>query len=415
VSFDSRTDRSTSLPFQRKCDEMSFWCNLPRPIIGLSPMDGVTDACFRSVIAHQGRPDVTFTEFTHVHDVCRGPEIHLETLLYSEVERPIVAQLYGKDPDLFYQAAYAVCELGFDGLDINMGCPSKSVAFSGSGAGLIRTPELARSIIQAAKRGIDDWANGQTLEQAGFKQARIEAFHRLNRRRGNITPISRRKLPLSVKTRVGYEEVTVEAWLEVLLKERPTTISLHGRTLKQMYRGSADWSAIARAAAMVRGSGTLLLGNGDIQSPWDIVSHVRETGVDGVLVGRAALGAPWFFRSKEQVRQLVCESFGIGATTDLGLVVPQEERFAILVDHAQQFQALFGQQQFYRMRKHLGWYCKGFPHAASLRAQMVRVSSVDELNQVLNDFQRRVTDQDRQESLRAEAIDGTGLLASRCS
>ncbi|NJN70926.1 MAG: tRNA-dihydrouridine synthase [Nitrospira sp.] len=111
---------------------MNFWLNLPRPIIGLSPMDGVTDACFRSVIASQGKPDVTFTEFTHVHDVCRGPEIQLETLLYSEVERPIVAQLYGKDPDLFYQAAHAVCELGFDGLDVNMGCPSKSVASSGS-------------------------------------------------------------------------------------------------------------------------------------------------------------------------------------------------------------------------------------------------------------------------------------------
>lgn len=94
-------------------------------------MDGVTDACFRSVIAQQGKPDVSFTEFTHVHDVCHGPEILLETLLYSERERPIVAQLYGKDPDLFYLAAQAVCELGFDGLDINMGCPSKSVARPG--------------------------------------------------------------------------------------------------------------------------------------------------------------------------------------------------------------------------------------------------------------------------------------------
>lgn len=394
---------------------MSFWCNLPRPIIGLSPMDGVTDACFRSVVARQGRPDVTFTEFTHVHDVCRGPEVHLETLIYSEVERPIVAQLYGKDPELFYQAAQAVCELGFDGLDINMGCPSKSVAASGSGAGLIRTPELACSIMQAAKRGIDDWANGQTLEQAGFKQTRIEVFQRMNRQRGNITPIVRRKLPLSVKTRVGYEEVAVESWIEKLLGEHPTVISLHGRTLKQMYRGSADWSAIARAAVMVRGSGTLLLGNGDIQTPWDIVSRFRETGVDGVLVGRAALGTPWFFRSKEQVRQLVCESFAIGATTDLGLVVPQEERFAVLRDHAQQFQALFGQKQFYRMRKHLGWYCKGFPHAASLRAQMVRVSSVDELNQVLYGFRRRIADQETQESPHGEAIDDRDLLTSRCS
>src|SRR3990172_4687001 len=129
---------------------MSFWSTLPRPIIGLSPMDGVTDASFRSIISQQGKADVTFTEFTHVHDVCRGPEILLETLIYSEIERPMVAQLYGKDPDLFYQAAHAACELGFDGLDINMGCPSKNVASSGSGAGLIKTPDLAQAIMQAA-------------------------------------------------------------------------------------------------------------------------------------------------------------------------------------------------------------------------------------------------------------------------
>mgnify|MGYP002400293689 CR=1 FL=1 len=415
MSFDSPTDPSTNHTLLRRFDEMSAWLELPRPIIGLSPMDGVTDACFRSVIARQGKPDITFTEFTHVHDVCRGLDLHLEPLIYGEAERPIIAQLYGNNPDLFYQAAQAVCELGFDGLDINMGCPSKSVASSGSGAGLIRTPELARAIIQAAKRGIDDWANGQTLLQAGFKPARIEAFARLNHRRGSVGPALRRKLPLSVKTRIGYDEVMVENWLEALLREQPTAISLHGRTLKQMYRGAADWSAIRRAAAMTKGSGTLLLGNGDIQTPWDIVSRVRETGVDGVLVGRAALGAPWFFRSKEQVRRLAGEAVEMRDNTELGIAMTQDERFAVLVDHARQFQALFGQQQFYRMRKHLGWYCKGFPHAASLRAQMVRVSSVVELNQVLHDFQQRVVDQDTHESSCSEVTDDTGLLASRCS
>lgn len=375
-------------------------------------MDGVTDACFRSIIAQQGKPDVSFTEFTHVHDVCHGPEIHLETLLYSERERPIVAQLYGKDPDLFYLAAQAVCELGFDGLDINMGCPSKSVASSGSGAGLIRTPELARAIMQAAKRGIEDWAGGQTLEQAGFKPARVAIFERLNRQRGKIGPTPRRQLPLSVKTRLGYDSVTVEGWIEELLLEQPAVISLHGRTLRQMYRGTADWSAIGRAAALVRGTGSLLLGNGDVQSLDDIAVRVRETGVDGVLVGRGVLGAPWFFRSKEQARM---RARGVSGT-DVGRgrgEVSLNERFAVLVEHAQQFQALVGKKQFYRMRKHLGWYCKGFPHAASLRAQMVRVSSIEELHALLADFQ------DRLEAMtdlpRAESANESSVLVSRCS
>lgn len=391
---------------------MNFWLSLPRPLIGLSPMDGVTDACFRSVITRQGKPDVSFTEFTHVHDVCHGPEIHLETLLYSEGERPIVAQLYGKDPELFYLAAQVVCELGFDGLDINMGCPSKSVASSGSGAGLIRTPELARTIMQAAKRGIEDWVGGQTLEQAGLKSARVAMFERLNQLRGKTAPTPRCPLPLSVKTRLGYDSVTVEEWVEELLMEQPAVISLHGRTLRQMYRGTADWSAIARAVPLVKGTGTLILGNGDIQSLDDIAVRVRETGVDGVLVGRGVLGTPWFFRSKEQARMRARGVNSIELDRDSD-EVSLNERFAVLVDHARQFQTLVGEKQFYRMRKHLGWYCKGFPHAASLRAQMVRVSSVEELYALLHDFKNRpnaITDLPLNES-----ADEPSLLVSRCS
>ena len=167
---------------------MSFWQSLTRPIIGMAPMDGVTDATFRHTVAMHGKPDVSFTEFTHVHDVCRGPEFLLDSLIYHEAERPIVAQLYGKEPDLFYQAAHAVCELGFDGLDINMGCPSRSVASSGSGAGLIRTPDVAQAIMQAARQGIADWASGQTLEGAGLKPGRVAAIWRMNEQRQRCPP-----------------------------------------------------------------------------------------------------------------------------------------------------------------------------------------------------------------------------------
>ncbi|HEY6974250.1 MAG TPA: tRNA-dihydrouridine synthase family protein, partial [Nitrospiraceae bacterium] len=218
---------------------MNFWKTLPTPIIGLAPMDGVTDASFRHTVAIHGKPDITFTEFTHVHDVCRGPEFLLESLFYSEVERPIVAQLYGKDPALFYQAAHVVCELGFDGLDINMGCPSRNVASSGSGAGLIRTPDLAHEIMRAARQGITDWATGQSLESAGLKPARIAAIQRMNQQQSQPHPAIKRTIPLSVKTRLGYDAVIVDRWIEHLLAEHPAVISLHGRTLQQMYRGEA--------------------------------------------------------------------------------------------------------------------------------------------------------------------------------
>lgn len=360
---------------------MSFWSTLPRPIVGLSPMDGVTDATFRRVIALHGRPDVTFTEFTHVHDVCRGPEFLLNTLIYSELERPVVAQLYGKDPALFYQAAHAACELGFDGIDINMGCPSKSVASSGSGAGLIQTPDVAHAILQATTRAIHDWANGQTLEQAGFKPSRIAAIQAMRAARQGSGPAQRRVLPLSVKTRLGYDSVIVEDWVRHLAQERPAAITLHGRTLKQMYRGEADWSAIARAVQLVKGTGILLLGNGDVHSLNEVVQRVRSTQVDGVLVGRAVLGAPWFFQAKEQARELARADASDGCLEALEVGVDQ--RFAMMLDHARQFQAMCGSGQFHRMRKHLGWYCKGFPHAAALRGQMFRVSSSEDVETMI--------------------------------
>lgn len=364
---------------------MGFWRDLPRPVIGLAPMDGVTDAAFRLVVAVQGRPDVTFTEFTSVVDVCRGPEALLASLIYSERERPVVAQLYGKDPDLFYQAAHAVCELGFDGLDINMGCPSRSVASSGSGAGLIRTPDRARAVLRAARQGLLDWAAGQTLEAAGFKPARAALFRAMNERRAGAGAPARRVLPFSVKTRIGYDEVVIEEWIAHLLEERPAAISVHGRTLAQMYRGEADWSAIARAVRLARGTGTLLFGNGDVQSLRDVVRRVQASGVDGVLVGRGALGEPWFFRDKERARALARGPEAADGDLD-GPVTPPlglDERFRVMLDHCRRFEAIAGVSRFPRMRKHLGWYCKGFPHAAAMRAAMVRASSTADVERIV--------------------------------
>jgi tRNA-dihydrouridine synthase len=375
-------------------------------------MDGVTDSVFRLMTAGQGKPDVIFTEFTHVHDVCRGPELLLDSLHYHEAERPIVAQLYGKDPELFYQAAHVVCELGFDGLDINMGCPSRNVASSGSGAGLIRTPPLAHAIMRAARQGIADWTAGQTLEGAGLKAARVEIVNRFKARSSHPTAPVRSAIPLSVKTRLGYDEVIVERWIEHLLIECPTVISLHGRTLQQMYKGEADWAAIRRAAQLVRGSGTLLFGNGDVQSLSEVVHRVRETGVDGVLVGRAALGAPWFFQGKEEARRHAKTR----EPWDPDHWTPSvAARFEILLAHARHFERQCGAQQFRRMRKHLGSYCKGFPHAAALRARMFHVSSVADVEAVLADYQSGRLIDSGQPNASSLYEDQTAYLASRCS
>jgi tRNA-dihydrouridine synthase len=360
---------------------MNFWQSLPRPIIGLAPMDGVTDAAFRLTVARHGPPDVTFTEFTSVMDVCRGPERVLGSLIYGEPERPIVAQLYGNKPEAFYQAAHVVGELGFDGLDINMGCPAKNVASSGSGAALIRTPALAHEIMRAAREGLRDWAAGQSLEAVGLKPSRSELVRRMNlARQAEAAP--RREIPLSVKTRLGYDSVVIESWVGHLLEERPAVISIHGRTLAQQYRGEADWEAIARAAGVARGTDTLVFGNGDVHTLQEAAQRIRRHRVDGVLVGRAALGAPWFFRNKEWAR---CAGSGDERPEPV-VAVALPERFRIMLEHARQFEALFGQARFPAMRKHLGWYCRGFRDAATLRGLMFRATTSAHTAQILEEF-----------------------------
>ncbi|MGH7835632.1 MAG: tRNA dihydrouridine synthase [Candidatus Binatia bacterium] len=363
---------------------MNFWQTIEKPIIGLSPMDGVTDASFRFITAKHGGPDVTFTEFVNVETAFFAPHTLIKDLTYSEIERPVVAQIYGHTPELFYKVAHIVCELGFDGLDINMGCPAKKVAAKGSGAALIRTPALARSIIRAAGRGIKDWLEGQTLSDLNIGPEIVETIRTANRIRAGLeAPVERRLIPVSVKTRMGYDRVVVEEWIQTLLEEIPSAISLHGRTLQQGYKGNADWEAIARAAHLAKNSGSLILGNGDLQSMEDVRRRAREAGVDGVLVGRAAQGNPWIFRAKLQVKQ------ALRANRDVCIHEPLiglEQRFKVMLEHSRHFERRWGAQCFVGMRKHLAWYCYASPKAAELRSRMVRVNNVDEAVACLRNY-----------------------------
>ncbi len=357
---------------------MHFWHRIDKPIIGLSPMDGVTDASFRLVAARYGRPDLCMTEFTSVEAICCGAEGFVRDLSYGEYERPILAQIYGRTPHAFYQVAHIVCDLGFDGLDINMGCPAKNVANKGCGAGLILDPELAVTIIRAARQGLEDWAAGQRLEDLGLAPDVLERVRHMNR--GRTPQAHRHRIPLSVKTRVGYDKVAVDEWIPVLLGERPAAISLHGRTLKQMYKGFADWDAIGRAVELARDLPTLILGNGDLKSMPDVVERIRQTGVDGVLLGRGAMGNPWVFRDKQWAKDILA---GIADPDGAGLDVTREERTRVLLEHSRHFESLWGERRFPAMRKHLAWYCKGFRGAAQWRAQMVRARNAEEVARIV--------------------------------
>lgn len=345
----------------------SFWQQLPRPFVGLSPMDGVTDLPFRTITKRYGKPDLMFTEFSSVEGLCRGASELLKEFLYSVEQRPIVAQIYGTTPEFFRQMTIALCQLGFDGVDINMGCPAKNVAHSGAGAALIKTPELAIAILQAAKQGVKDWQAGQTVDNCPNLTPEIRQKIQQQIADLNLV-VTPKPIPVSVKTRIGYDSISVTEWVRYLLEAEPVAITLHGRTLRQGYSGLANWEEIGKAVQTIKDISptTLVLGNGDVASRQDALNRCQTYGVDGVLIGRASFGDPWVFGTKTP-----------------------ENPAAVALEHAQLFEQAYGanpRYSFLPMRKHLAWYIKGMPQAREIRSRLVRANSSEEARAIFVEF-----------------------------
>jgi tRNA-dihydrouridine synthase len=332
-------------------------------IIGMSPMDGYTDEAFRLVLTKIAKPDVIFTEFVSAEGLSRGGVKLYDTLLYSSVEHPIIGQLFGKDPESFYKSAVILCHLGFDGIDINMGCPAKTVTQHGSGAALIDQPELASAIITSVQSGVDDWFNKKiNIKDLKLNQKTLEVIDRNLKYSGQTPKV---KPTISVKTRLGIDKPVTKKWLSHLLKLNLDFITLHGRTLRQGYSGTADWQEIQKAVDLAIGTGTLIWGNGDIISRKQGIDYCSKYGVNGILIGRAALGNPWVFSDK---------------TPDF------RDKFQVMVMHADIFQRVFPHRLFDSLRKNFLLYTSGHPHAKKLRAKLVRLNSLPQLYALEEEF-----------------------------
>jgi tRNA-dihydrouridine synthase B len=324
-----------------------FWEKLSRPIVGLSPMDGVTDSPMRFIAKKYGQPDVIYTEFVSVDGLWRiqkrGETTHKiwNELKFDASEQPVVAQLFGSDPDSFYEATKIVAKMGFAGMDINMGCPSPGLEKRGGGAGLMRDHGLAHRVIEAVRKGVSDTGA---------------------------------EIPVSVKTRIGSSSPDRD-WWEALAREELPVVAMHGRTFKQLYSGEADWEVLAEAAKIIKESGALFLANGDVEK---ILSgkrvqltneKVMELGedFDGVLVGRKAIGNPWALRKD-------------------GYEPSLKERLMVALEHAIEFEKNLPGNRFELMRKHLAWYVHGFEGAGGLRRKLVVSNSADEVEEIISEF-----------------------------
>jgi tRNA-dihydrouridine synthase len=337
-------------------------------------MDGVTDAAYRYMADTHGPPHLLMTEFTNAEGIAAGATKILWAFVYHDTQTPTIAQIFGADPEAFYKATFVVLAMGFDGIDINMGCPDKNVARHGGGAGLIRDPKRAQQIVRKTKQAVQDWADGRRIEDVGLKNRVIQWVKRYKEEQGRVKLYDTENAspdlqtatynlpPVSVKTRMGYDEIITEGWMNTLLETEPAAISLHGRTLKQMYTGQANWEEIGKAAKVVKQTGIPFLGNGDVQSLEDAYEKIKTYGTDGVLIGRAAFGNPWLFQNREPTVQ---------------------ERFDAMLEHCQAFDRLTPELNFLSLRKHLGWYCKHFPHAGQVRTVLMQTKNTQEVNEVL--------------------------------
>lgn len=315
----------------------NFWQELPRPFFILAPMEDVTDVVFRHVVQEAGAPDVFFTEFTNSDSFCHpdGLASVRGRLVFTEDEQPMMAHIWGDNPEHFRQMSVALAEMGFAGIDLNMGCPVPNVADRGKGSGLILRPEVAGELIQAAKAG---------------------------------------GLPVSVKTRLGFTELSeMQAWISHLLKQDIANLSVHLRTRKEMSKAAAHWELIPELVKLrdAIAPETLLTINGDIPDRKTGEGLAEKYGVDGIMIGRGIFKNPYAFEkipqehSSQELLQLL--------RLQLDLQDQYQEQLP---------RSIVGLHRFFKI------YVKGFPGANDLRIRLMETKSTAEVRQILDEFEK---------------------------
>ena len=326
----------------------NFWNDLPKPFFILAPMEDVTDVVFRHVISEAGRPDVFFTEFTNSVSYCHpdGHDSVRGRLTFTEDEQPIVAHIWGDQAEHFREMSIGMAKEGFKGIDINMGCPVPNVAGKGKGSGLIRRPEVAAELIEAAKAG---------------------------------------GLPVSVKTRLGYTNLDEwREWITHLLKQDIVNLSIHLRTKKEMSKADAHWELIPEIVKLRDeiAPHTLLTINGDIPDRQTGLELVEKYGVDGVMIGRGVFTNPHAFEKEPREHS-------------------SEEMLDLLRRHLELFDFYTQDtpRAFKPLRRFFKIYVRGMRGASELRQQLMETQTTDEVKVLLDTFEEKQKQLDEQEAV----------------
>jgi tRNA-dihydrouridine synthase len=314
----------------------NIWQSLPKPFFVQAPMDDVTDTVFRQIIAMCGKPDIFFTEFTNAEAMnSRGRKRVEKKLQFTDLEKPIIAQIWGKTPENYFKTAKILEEMKFDGIDINMGCPQKDVVKAGNGGAMIKSPNLAKEIIQATKEGA-------------------------------------KNLPISVKTRIGYSVIQTEEWIGFLLEQNLDALTVHGRTVREMSKVETHWDEIGKCVGLRNKiyPSTLIIGNGDVKSHAEGLEKHKKYGVDGIMIGRGILQNPWVFNPRIKFEE-----------------ISLKEKLLLLEKHLKLFESTWGKNKDWNaLKKFYKIYVSGFDNASEVRVEMMRFQTLEETKTFLQNL-----------------------------
>ena len=307
-----------------------------KKLVGLSPMEGVTDSVFRQVLCRIGRPDIFLTEFLNVDGYCsKGKKHVVHRISFTEEEKPLIIQLWGNTPEYYEKTIDGIMPDGLkpDGIDINMGCSVKDVLSGGRGSALINNPGLAKEIIESAKIGCAKY-----------------------------------NLPLSVKTRIGYDQIDTENWIGFLLEQHLDMITVHGRTSKQTYTTPANWEEIGKCIPLRDkiSPTTLILGNGDLKSKKEGDSYVKKYNLDGYLIGRQVMNNPWVFAGRESAD------------------VSKQEKIQTFLLHLDLYEKTFvDRKPFAFEKKYVKAYLSDFEGVNELRREILLTEDIASMREIL--------------------------------
>ncbi len=316
---------------------MSFaWDKLPKPFFALAPLEGATDTVFRQIVSDCGRPDVFFTEFTNCEGLLSKGGKHVgKSLRFTKKELPLIAQIWGTNPESFFKVSKLLVEMGFDGIDINMGCPERTVVRHGACSALIQNKELAKEIIEATKKGA-----------------------------GN--------LPVSVKTRIGFKTIATEEWIGFLLQRDLDALTVHFRTQKEMSKVPAHWEEAEKVVKLRNklSPKTIIIGNGDVLTKKQGVMLAKRYNIDGIMIGRGVFQNPYVFNEKVDYK-----------------IMPKEDKIELLRKHLNLFEETWGtedKRSYPPLKRFFKIYIQGFDGASELRDKIMETSSIEESRKILS-------------------------------